>query len=80
MIGGNNMEMQIKNIDELPLAISVWPGLGLALGISRATAFALVKEPGFPAIRIGKKRIIVPKACLIDWISEKAKQPLNKLG
>jgi hypothetical protein len=77
MIGGIKMVMQIKNIDELPAAVSVWPGLGQALGISRATAFALVKEPGFPAIRVGKKRIIIPKDRLMDWISEKAKQPLD---
>jgi excisionase family DNA binding protein len=37
---------------------------GEALGISRATAYQLANTGGIPAIRIGQRRLVVPKARL----------------
>lgn len=68
---------QVKNFDELPAALSVWPDLGKALGISRATAYKLIREPGFPAIRVSKKKIIVPKNRLLDYLGKLADAGLD---
>lgn len=38
---------------------------GRLLGISRATAYALAGKPGgIPVIRLGRRRLVVPKAAL----------------
>ena len=37
---------------------------GVALGISRATAYLLAKTGGIPVIRLGERRLVVPKAQL----------------
>ena len=65
---------QVKSFDNLPAVLTVWPGLGEALGISRATAFKLVKDPDFPVVRIGKKRLVVPKDKLLSWLDDQAKK------
>ena len=59
-------EVKFKNYDDLPLMLSV-PDLTEALGISRAGAYELVKQKGFPSLHIGN-RILVPKDELIAWI------------
>ena len=59
-----------KSFDALPLMLSV-PELAALLGISRAGAYELVKEPGFPSLMIGS-RIIIPRDKLIKWIDEKS--------
>ena len=70
------MAEQVKSFDDLPAAISVWPDLGKALGISRATAYNLIKQPGFPALRISKRKILIPKDRLLKYISEQAEAGL----
>ena len=55
-----------KSYDDLPLMLSV-PDLTDVLGISRASAYELVKIKGFPALHIGN-RILIPKEELIAWI------------
>ena len=57
-----------KNYEDLPLTLTA-PEVGEALGISRASAYELVRSKGFPSIRIGT-RIIVPKDKLIAWINQ----------
>lgn len=52
-----------KNYDELPLMLSV-SQVAKALGVSRTSAYDLVKEKDFPSITIGS-RIVVPKEELI---------------
>jgi len=71
------MVEQVKSFDDLPAAISVWPDLGKALGISRATAYNLIKQAGFPALRISKKKIIIPKDRLLKYLSEQAEAGLK---
>ena len=56
----------IKSYEELPLMLSV-PQLATALGISRTSAYALVKQDGFPSLSIGS-RIVIPKDKLILWV------------
>lgn len=64
-------QVKYKSYDELPLNLSV-PEVADVLGISRAGAYELVKEKGFPSLTIGN-RIIVPKDKLIAWIEESTK-------
>ena len=61
-------QAKYKSYDELPINLSV-PEVADVLGISRASAYELVKEKGFPSLTIGN-RIIVPKDKLIAWIEE----------
>ena len=55
-----------KSYEELPLMLSV-SQLAAILGISRAGAYALVKQDGFPSLTIGR-RIVIPKDKLILWV------------
>lgn len=48
------------------LCISV-EEMGKRLSISRATAFSLIKQEGFPVITLGR-RILVPVASLERWL------------
>ena len=52
-------------------------GLSAFLGIGLNSAYALVKQPGFPAIRISARRIIVPGFALQKWLEENA-LPTNR--
>ena len=61
-------QVKYKSYDELPVNLSV-PEVADVLGISRAGAYELVKEKGFPSLAIGN-RIIIPKDKLIIWIEE----------
>lgn len=45
--------------------------LASALKIGRDAAYELVKQEGFPSIRIGK-RIIIPDAALDEWLLREA--------
>lgn len=40
-----------------------------SLGVSRSTAYALIRTPGFPAARIGK-RIVISENMLRNWLSQ----------
>ena len=60
-----------KSYDELPLMLNM-KQLSDLLGISDASAYELIQEEGFPALRIGK-RIVVPKEELQNWISARTK-------
>lgn len=42
------------------------------IGVSRSVAYQLVKERGFPAIRIGERRLIIPIKSLERWLDERA--------
>ena len=57
-----------KSYEERPLMLSV-PQLAMALGISRASAYTLVKQDGFPSLSIGS-RILIPKDKLILWVDQ----------
>ena len=39
------------------------------LGISRGTAYLLANTGGIPAIRISKRRLVVPRKALEDFLS-----------
>jgi excisionase family DNA binding protein len=71
--GGRKDKMKnckYNSFEELPLMLSV-PEVATVLSISRAGAYELVKERGFPSLTIGS-RILVPRDKLIAWIDEKS--------
>ena len=56
-----------KSFDELPLMLNA-EMVADVLGISRAGAYELMKEEGFPSKWIGK-RVIVPKDAFQKWLN-----------
>lgn len=61
-------ESKFKSYQDLPLTLTA-PEVGEVLGISRATAYELVRSEGFPRMKIGK-RILIPRDKFIQWIDE----------
>ena len=57
-----------KSYDELPLMLSVHDVVEV-LGISKSSAYVLVKEKGFPKLKIGA-RVVVPREKFIEWINK----------
>ena len=64
--GGHTLkESKFTNYDELPLFLSA-KLVAQTLGVGRATAYELMNEKDFPAIRVGN-RIVVPKEKFRQW-------------
>lgn len=40
------------------------------LRISRQSAYELLRSDGFPTLKVGKKRIMVPKEKFLAWIDQ----------
>ena len=57
-----------KSYDELPLFLQA-DLISDVLGISISSAYELMQEKGFPALRIGN-RIVVPREKFIQWVDE----------
>ena len=60
---------KFTNYDELPLFLNAQL-VAQTLGVGRATAYELMNEKDFPAIRIGS-RIVVPKDKFRQWVEQK---------
>lgn len=70
------MTSQVKDFNELPVMLKA-DDVAAVMGISRATAFTLVKDPSFPSIRVGPKRIVIPRDKFLSWLEEQADKPLE---
>jgi len=69
--------MKIESIKKSEkLAMDV-PEMCKLLGISKSIGYELAKSEGFPAICLGRRRIIIPTEGLLQWLSEK---PMQKGG
>ena len=62
-------ESNYKTYDELPLFLNAETVAGV-LGIAMSSAYELMKEKDFPALRVGN-RLIVPKEKFIAWVEMK---------
>jgi excisionase family DNA binding protein len=62
----------IKNYDELPMFINA-NLLAELFGVSRASAYELMREKNFPSFRIGK-RILVSRENLIAWVESRSEK------
>ncbi len=54
------------DFDQLPLSLKA-DDISAVLGISRNNAYDLMKAPGFPTIRIGK-RMLAPRHKFLAWV------------
>lgn len=64
--------METKENQE-SLVLNVWPDVGQALNLSRATTYALVNQGVIPSIRFGK-RIVVPRKALEELLASVGKK------
>lgn len=68
-IGGASMHIEnINNLSELPLTLNVSDVAGI-LGISINKAYELCNNERFPCIRVGKRRLIIPRPAFEAWMS-----------
>ncbi len=61
-----------KSKEELPMFLTVMDVANL-LGISRASAYELVREESFPKLKIVQGRIIIPRDRLLEWLDEQTR-------
>jgi excisionase family DNA binding protein len=66
---------EIKSADDLPVCLNV-PDVAKYLGVSRSVAYKLVRQPGFPSIRVGEKRIVIPRDKFKEWIEKQVEKSL----
>ena len=59
----------MKNIEDLPLVLNA-DDIAEILGISRISAYELMKETGFPVVRIGKRLKRVNRDSFFKWMEE----------
>ena len=59
-------ESNYKSYDELPLFLNA-ATVAKVLGISISSAYELMHETSFPALRVGS-RIVVPKEKFCQWV------------
>ena len=61
-------ESNYKTYEELPLFLNA-ETVANVLGIAMSSAYELMKEQGFPSLRVGN-RLIVPKEKFIAWVEQ----------
>ena len=60
---------QYQSYDKLPLFLNA-KMVADALGVSPSSGYELMREEGFPALKIGS-RVVVPKEKFIAWVERK---------
>ena len=61
-----------KKKEEMPLFLTVMDVANL-LGISRASAYELVRQENFPKLKIVQGRTIIPRDRLLEWLDEQTR-------
>ena len=61
-----------KNKDEMPMFLTVMDVANL-LGISRASAYELVREDNFPKLKLVQGRTIIPRDRLLEWLDDQTR-------
>ena len=64
-------ESIVKSYDELPLFLNA-EMLAKVLGVATSTAYELMHEKDFPALKIGN-RLLIPKEKFRLWVETKTK-------
>ena len=64
-------ESIFTNYDQLPLFLNA-NTVAQVLGVSISSAYELMHEKDFPALRVGN-RIIVPKEKFCQWVEEQTR-------
>lgn len=60
------MRDAVKDLEELPFSLRA-SDLSRALNCSRSRAYEIMNSDGFPAVRVGKIKIVT-KPALRDWL------------
>ena len=60
---------RFQTYEEIPLFLDA-KGLVRILGVSLTTAYTMLRDPAFPAVKIGRKRL-VRKEKLFEWLQER---------
>lgn len=61
-----------KTKEEMPMFLTVMDVANL-LGISRASAYELVRQENFPKLKIVQGRTIIPRDRLLEWLDEQTR-------
>ena len=61
-----------KSKEELPMFLTVMDVANL-LGISRASAYELVREDNFQKLKIVQGRTIIPRDRLLEWLDDQTR-------
>jgi len=69
---------KFKSFEELPLVLNA-NDLSKALGVSIETGYQLIHSKGFPTVRIGERRYIVPKDAFIEWMKNNTGRYIERL-
>ena len=56
----------VKELDELPFSMRA-TDLSRALNVSRSRVYEIMNIPGFPAVKVGRTKIVT-KPALRDWL------------
>lgn len=70
------MTVAAKRFEDLPLSLKV-EDVAAVLGISRRVAYSLTRQKGFPAVRVGEKRLIIPRDRFLQWLNDNADRPVG---
>ena len=63
------MFLENMNIfNELPFHLSVGDVAGI-LGMSKNKAYELCHSRAFPCVKVGKRKMIIPKPAFINWLN-----------
>ena len=61
-----------KSMEDGPMFMTVMDMAAL-LGVSRTSAYELVKEKGFPKLNVVHGRIIIPRDRFFEWLDSREK-------
>ncbi len=70
------MAEAIKNYNDLPLTLKV-EQVAEILQVGRNTAYSLIRQKGFPVVRIGEKRVVIPRDRFLQWLNDNADKPFE---
>lgn len=70
-------ENHYKSYDELPLMLSVQE-IAIVLGISKTSAYELVRRKDFPVLKIGS-RLVVPKEKFREWVEPSMVEEITEM-
>ena len=63
------MKKETKQIERATFTV---PEAAAYIGINPINCYGLCKTPGFPAVRVGQKRLVIPKEALKRWLDNQA--------
>lgn len=69
--------LEVRRMEPETRAAYDIPEVAKLLGISKNMAYLLAgQEGGIPVLRLGAKRMVVPKAAFDEWLATAGRQPV----